>query len=376
LGAFSAPGLDFSGTRIQSNQAIVVYGGSMASDIPVTDTAADMLVEEIFPVNLWGQNYLSVPLATRSGGDTFRVLASQNGTSVNINGLNVATLNQGGFVELTLTASSQIQANHPVLVAQYSNSSTYDAQPLADPSEMQLQPLERYCDQYVLAPDNAVAGPAFFDISFFNLVAPAAATGAVTINGITIPAASFSPIASSGYSAATVTVYPPGAGSGYVFGSVSVTCSVCVVQSSLPIGVSVYGFNGSPDAYSYPGGMALTPVTPTSTPTATPASTVTPELRLSLVPLEPNPNPASSGVWIPYSISIDASVDMKIYDVSGEMVRTLGTESKSAGTHERFWDLRNSDGAKTASGIYLVLFHARSASGDEAKAWKRCAVVR
>jgi hypothetical protein len=241
---------------------------------------------------------------------------------------------------------------------------------------MQLQPVERYCTEYVLAPDNAVAGPAFFDISFFGIVAPVAAVGAVTINGITIPAASFSPIASSGYSAATVAVYPPGGGSGYVFGSVSATCSVCVVQSPLPIGVSVYGFNGSPDAYSYPGGMALTPVTPTSTPTATAASAATSGPTLLLTPHDPNPNPSGSGIWIPYSINTDARVDFKIYDVAGELVRTLGPDDESAGTHEGLWDLRNASGAEAAPGIYLVLIHARSAVGDEAKAWKKCAVVR
>jgi len=376
MGAFSAPSLDFSGTRIQANQAIAVYGGAMFTNVPSSGLPGDMIVEELFPTNLWGQNYLSVPLATRSGGDTFRVLASQNGTSVSVNGVSMANLNQGGFVELTISASSQIQANYPVLVAQYSNSSSYDMQPLADDSEMQLQPTDRYCNQYVLAPDNEVGGSSFFDISFFGLVAPAAAVGAVTINGITIPAASFSPIASSGYSAATVAVYPPGGGSGYVFGSVSATCSVCVVQSPLPIGVSVYGFNGSPDAYSYPGGMALTPVTPTSTPTATAASAATSGPTLLLTPHDPNPNPSGSGIWIPYSINTDARVDFKIYDVAGELVRTLGPDDESAGTHEGLWDLRNASGAEAAPGIYLVLIHARSAVGDEAKAWKKCAVVR
>jgi hypothetical protein len=37
--------------------------------------ACDHLVEQLPPVNQWGRQFVTMPLATRSGGDTFRILA-------------------------------------------------------------------------------------------------------------------------------------------------------------------------------------------------------------------------------------------------------------------------------------------------------------
>jgi hypothetical protein len=49
---------------------------------------------------------------------------------------------------------------------------------------------------------------------------------------------------------------------------------------------------------------------------------------------------------------------------------------EQAGTHERLWDVRNTSGGGVASGVYLVRIHARSAEGEQAQVWERCAVVK
>lgn len=67
----------------------------------------------MLPVEAWGTEYLSVPLALRTG-DTFRILADQDDTVVTINGAAVATLNAGEFFETTLRTASRISANQPV----------------------------------------------------------------------------------------------------------------------------------------------------------------------------------------------------------------------------------------------------------------------
>lgn len=389
--------LDFSGGQVQSNLPVGVYAGNECGNIPVADTACDLLIEELFPVNLWGNNYLSEPLATRSGGDTFRVLASQNNTNVSVNGTNVATLGQGSFVELTLSAASQIQSNNPVLVAQYANGEQYDGNMNADPSEMQLQPVNLFCNEYVLASDTTDFTP-----DFLNLVVPNAAVGSVTVNGVAVPAASFAPIAASGYEGAAVTI----------------TSNLNVVLAPLPIGVSVYGY-ANVDCYSFPGGLGGAVVgtptfsaTPTISPTPTPSpsntstptisptfsvsatasmsptptqsATVTPTytptaLPLLLTPHDPNPNPAGSGgIWLPYTISTAAWVDLEAYDVAGEKVRNWDGDPdfEAEGTHERYWDVRNSSGSTVASGIFLVRIHARSPRNENATVWEKCAVVR
>lgn len=154
-GGILPTGPDFTGTRFQSNNPIVVYGGNECANIPVGTAACDYLVEEMFPVPLWGTSYLSVPLGTRKNGDTFRVLASQNNTSFSINGVNIATLGQGAYWEGMLSVPSQIVASAPVIVGQYANGGMYDNDLNGDPSEMQLQPLGRYSSDYIIAPDQA-----------------------------------------------------------------------------------------------------------------------------------------------------------------------------------------------------------------------------
>ncbi len=36
----------------------------------------DHLLEHLLPVNVWGSEYVSVPIETRSAGDVFRVLGN------------------------------------------------------------------------------------------------------------------------------------------------------------------------------------------------------------------------------------------------------------------------------------------------------------
>jgi hypothetical protein len=397
------PQLDLSGTHIQSNNPVAVYAGDVCADVPITQPTCDILVEQMFPTSLWGQEYLSVPLGTRTGGDTFRVLASQNNTSVSVNGANVATLNQGTFWEGILSSASMIQASAPVLVGQYADGQFQDGDSNSDSSEMLLQPLGLFGDDYILSPDTVD-----FTVNQANLVVPAAAVGAVTINGVPVPAASFSAIGASGYFGAAVTL----------------TCAVCLLDSPLPMGVSAYGW-GAQNAYSYPGGSCSPPsptatfswtptatpsATPTASPTATPSisptfsitptfsvtpsfsvtSTITPTSTASptatatpppllLTPHFPNPNPAGSGgVWLPYTISTDAWVDLEVFDVAGEKVRGWNSDPdfEFTGDHERYWDLRNSAGADTASGVFLVRIHARSPRDENATVWEKCAVLR
>jgi flagellar hook assembly protein FlgD len=96
-----------------------------------------------------------------------------------------------------------------------------------------------------------------------------------------------------------------------------------------------------------------------------------------LQPFPPNPNPASLGpIYLPYRVAVNATVTIKAYDVSGELVRALDPHLASAGMVEQSWDLRNSAGQPVASGVYLLRFTATDDGGEKVQAWVKCAVVR
>jgi IgGFc binding protein/Divergent InlB B-repeat domain/Bacterial Ig-like domain (group 1) len=228
---------DLSGTLIQSSKPIAVFGGHQCANIPQGFFACDHIVEELPPTTAWGKNFVSMPLATRTGGDTFRILASEDATTVMLNGATVATLNRGQLYEQIISGPAQITADKPVLVMQYSNSSTFDGV-TSDPFQMMIPPFEQFLAGYT------VSTPASgFPTNFINVVAPNAAVGAITLDGSPIPAASFTMIGSSGFSGAQVPV---------ALGSHT-------LSGPLPFGVHSYGF-ASFDSYGYPGGLSLSEV--------------------------------------------------------------------------------------------------------------------
>jgi flagellar hook assembly protein FlgD len=71
----------------------------------------------------------------------------------------------------------------------------------------------------------------------------------------------------------------------------------------------------------------------------------------------------------------DASVDVRVYDVAGELVRDLGARPASRGPNEAFWDSRNDAGAAVASGVFLGRISA-TVPGEERDAWVKMAILR
>jgi len=70
------------------------------------------------------------------------------------------------------------------------------------------------------------------------------------------------------------------------------------------------------------------------------------------------PNPFNPETWIPYQLSEDSSVVIKIHTPSGQLVRTLDLGDKPAGiytdkTMAVHWDGANEAGEPVASGVYF-----------------------
>lgn len=72
------------------------------------------------------------------------------------------------------------------------------------------------------------------------------------------------------------------------------------------------------------------------------------------------PNPMSSEATIRYTLSKSADVTLKVYDVTGSVVKTLVNESVEAGHHSVLWNGTNEAGNKVANGVYFY----RLTSGD------------
>lgn len=150
---------DLSGSLVEADRPIAVFGGSEASNSPDTgscisyakggkicastsngfpmtcaaDSAcpsaccADHLEEQMFPINTLGKSYVGTRLSPRGKElDAWRVLAVQDGTTVSIKpsvGVSVPVLNKGQWFEFQTDKDFILDATKPVLVGQYMASS-------------------------------------------------------------------------------------------------------------------------------------------------------------------------------------------------------------------------------------------------------------
>lgn len=65
------------------------------------------------------------------------------------------------------------------------------------------------------------------------------------------------------------------------------------------------------------------------------------------------PNPFDPATTIDFHLEVEDEVSLKVYDVSGKLVRTLVDGVRGPGRHTIMWDGRNDEGRSVASGAYF-----------------------
>jgi len=92
--------------------------------------------------------------------------------------------------------------------------------------------------------------------------------------------------------------------------------------------------------------------------------------------LQNYPNPFNPETWIPFQLAQEENVTILIYNISGQLVRTLNLGRRGAGLYlsrERaaYWDGRSEMGEQTASGVYFYTIKV----GDF-RATRRMVIIR
>ena len=99
------------------------------------------------------------------------------------------------------------------------------------------------------------------------------------------------------------------------------------------------------------------------------------QLLASLTPKETEllsnyPNPFNPETWIPYRLAEAAFVVLTIYDLSGQIIRTLEIGHRIAAAYENrskaiYWDGKNELGEQVASGVYFYTLTAGDYSATQ-----------
>ncbi len=232
---------DLTGTAVQSDKPIGVFGGHIIADIPANTCCAGMLWAAIPPVPaVTGKDFLTFPLSQRTGY-RLRVMALQPGTIFETNGIaGLATrLETGQVTEARTTTPVRLVSNVPVVVALEAeglgadggNPNTGFLNPGVDPCFTLLQPVTAFASTYVFdTPISQVT------TRYANIIAPTAAVGTIALNGAIIDVSRFTAIYQSGYAGATV----------------SLSAGVNRISSSgAAFGVVVYGWDGGSGANGF-----------------------------------------------------------------------------------------------------------------------------
>lgn len=232
---------DLTGTLVQADQPIAVFGGHQVANVRSSDAFfADYLVEQLPPVRRWGREFFPVRSAGRLKGDTFRVVASADGTDVLVDGVLVTSLNRGQFYESVIAGfASHIKTSKRSLVMQYANSSDYDGVTKSDPFMVQVPPRPYYSKEHIFC-----TAPAGFDAHHITVVVPSAAKSSVKLDGVAI-AVPFVDIGSSGYA----------------YGQKEISAGRHVLTADQAAGVTVYGWSQY-ESYAWPACLFFGDTTP------------------------------------------------------------------------------------------------------------------
>ena len=70
------------------------------------------------------------------------------------------------------------------------------------------------------------------------------------------------------------------------------------------------------------------------------------------------PNPFNPSTSIPFQLKEAGYVSLKVYDMSGSLIKTLASDYRDAGSYEVIWNGLNNDGQQVASGQYKLKMSA------------------
>lgn len=70
------------------------------------------------------------------------------------------------------------------------------------------------------------------------------------------------------------------------------------------------------------------------------------------------PNPFNPSTTISFSLNEPSDIILNIFNIKGQLVRTLASGKFSAGTHSVVWDGRDDNSAQVTSGLYISRFSA------------------
>jgi len=247
---------DLTGTLIESVASasggclpIAVFSGSSNNTFGTNSCSAnnsyDPLLQQQYPITSWGKSFGFVPFGDYPNGNPYRVIASENNTSVFFNGAMVAILNEGEIYPTAFTSNpvvlsqpTSITADKPIAVAQYAQALNCGGGGYGDPDMVMLNPIEQNISDITIFSSTQQA----ISHQWINILLKTAAVPSFTING-TAPTGTwqaFGPLLGYSYLSQLL----PGAGS-------------YRLRADSGFNAIAYGFGTNFESYAYSAGTNI-----------------------------------------------------------------------------------------------------------------------
>jgi len=254
---------DLSGSAIQANNPIGVWGGHYCMNLPDQDTpACDAAHQQIPPVKALGNEYLAVRYRTRTSGEEavpWRIMGVVDGTQLTYDPPQTgapATLTTGQLVEYTATGPFDVKSqdtSHPFYMAAHMTGGSLATVPTAgvgDPETVNIVPPAQFLESYIFFTD-----PTYSETNLVLVQGPNS-TGtydSVTLDCLTSAVAGWQPIGGSGFQYTRVDLQTGHAPVG------ACNNGLHSIKSTSPFGVTVWGFDQYV-SYAYPAGASVRPI--------------------------------------------------------------------------------------------------------------------
>lgn len=182
-------------TSLDPNKPIAVFAGSSRtsgeSNGSCTSASRDNDIQQCYPQEIWGKEYITTPFSTATSSTTFtpsvfagssyKIVARDSGTMVRINSITIV-LPVGSFYQFTNSLPNYITANKPIAVAQFMTS-TNCGTGQGDPDMIYLSPLDRGVTStgFYRTTKEAITN------NYVSMIVPNDGLNSLTIDGLTYP---------------------------------------------------------------------------------------------------------------------------------------------------------------------------------------------
>ncbi|MCH7702803.1 MAG: hypothetical protein IID37_14060 [Planctomycetes bacterium] len=229
-----SPFPNLTGTTVSSSRPFGLTNGNKCTFIPEGNPFCDHIFEVAQPVQTWGMQVFVGSLPNQPDGTVYRIVASEDGTTVSQDGTAIGTIDLGEFIEVGPSPFIHIfSADKPIFVTQY----MIGVDPgIGDPSMGNVIPPEQYLSSYVFS----TVGGSQFSEHFITVIAEDADLATIELDEVPIGAGNFTSIPGSGFSGVHLSI------------SEGVHCT----SSNGVHGITVHGYNLD-DSYLYPGGVSF-----------------------------------------------------------------------------------------------------------------------